>query len=220
MVRDDSWITPATARDFDAYMKRFPELYRDLAGHVSRYVTVEHPVLVDIGCGSGLLACELQGQFRSGTVLGLDPMRQMLALAKENARDTGCALTLLQGVSEALPLASTSVDAITSRFSLPYWPRPEHSFREMYRVLKPGGVMVLDALNREFPRWKLRAIGVQMRVKKAGFDVMKYHVDAYDLAHTREQVHRYFTGAGFHIVETLGRPKEWKFLVVARKPPA
>jgi ubiquinone/menaquinone biosynthesis C-methylase UbiE len=60
---------------------------------------------------------------------------------------------------------------IVSRFSLPYWTQPEKSFKEMARVLKPGSKVIFEALNRDFPTWKLLLIKIRMLLNQAGQDV-------------------------------------------------
>jgi ubiquinone/menaquinone biosynthesis C-methylase UbiE len=87
----------------------------------------------------------------------------------------------------------------------------------MMRVLKPGGKVILEALNRDFPKWKLLLIKIRMLFNHAGLDVTKYHVDAYKLAHTIEQVEKFFIDAGFTICEKEGKKNEWRFIVVAKK---
>lgn len=150
--------------------------------------------------------------------MGIDPLLQMLLLAKDNVlQSTAHSFEALQGVSEKIPLKDSTVDCIVSRFSLPYWPQPRESFAEMNRVLKPSGTVVLEALNKEFPRWKLFLIKIRMIMRGASRDVANYHVDAYPHAHTMDEVQRLFTDAGFSILETEGKKKEWRFIVVAEK---
>ncbi len=121
------------------------------------------------------------------------------------------------GVSEKIPLNDNSIDTIVSRFSLPYWKQPLNSFLEMNRVLKPKGKIIFEALNRNFPKWKLFGIKVGMLLNRAGRDVTKYHVDAYALAHTQEEVETFFKKSGFVILEKEGTKNEWKFIIVAEK---
>ena len=87
----------------------------------------------------------------------------------------------------------------------------------MARVLKPGGKVVLEALNRDFPTWKLLLIKIRMLFNRAGRDVTKYHIDAYNLAHTIQQVEKFFIDAGFTIIEKEGKRNEWRFIIVAGK---
>jgi len=56
-----------------------------------------------------------------------------------------------------------------------------------------------------------------MLLNKVGTNVTRYHVDAYNDAHTMQQVEQFFTNAGFRIIEKEGKKKEWRFLVIAEK---
>jgi ubiquinone/menaquinone biosynthesis C-methylase UbiE len=142
----------------------------------------------------------------------------MLQLAKGNVKNVDFqTFEPVIGVSENIPLKKNSVDVIVSRFSLPYWTEPNKSFQEMMRILKPGGKVVFEALNRDFPTWKLSLIKIRMLLNQAGRDVTKYHVDAYKLAHTIEQVEQFFTDTGFTVSEKEGKKKEWRFIIVAEK---
>jgi len=211
-------VDDRTAEEFAAYMKKFPEMYASLAQRVKNNISSSHPLICDLGAGPGLLSAEIAKQIPGATVVGIDPLRKMLQLAKENVYiETVKDFEPMLGVSEKIPLKNNTMDVIVSRFSLPYWKQPEKSFTEIYRILKPGGKVVLEALNRDFPSWKLLLTKLHMLFNQAGRDVTKYHTDAYLLAHTREQVEQYFIQAGFTILEREGKKKEWRFLVVAEK---
>jgi ubiquinone/menaquinone biosynthesis C-methylase UbiE len=211
-------VDDITAEAFAEYMKKFPDLYQYLAQIVVNHTSVPQPVIVDLGVGPGLLSVEIYRKIPQAIVVGVDPLMKMLRLAKENVKNA-CFYTFepVLGVSEHLPLKNNTVDVIVSRFSLPYWREPEQSFQEMRRTLRPGGRVVLEGLNRDFPTWKLLFIKIHMLFNHAGQDVTKYHVDAYKDAHTMEQVEQYFTSAGFTILEKEGRKSEWKFILVAEK---
>jgi len=56
-----------------------------------------------------------------------------------------------------------------------------------------------------------------MLFNRAGRDVTKYHVDAYELAHTQEEVETFLKKSGFVILEKEGKKNEWKFIIVAQK---
>jgi ubiquinone/menaquinone biosynthesis C-methylase UbiE len=142
----------------------------------------------------------------------------MLQLAEQNIKNGDFqSFEPVVGVSENIPLKNSTIDIIASRFSLPYWTQPKKSFEEMARVLKPGGKVILEALNRDFPTWKRLLIKIRMLFNRAGRNVTKYHIDAYKLAHTIEQVEQFFIGAGFTICEKEGKKNEWRFIVVAEK---
>jgi ubiquinone/menaquinone biosynthesis C-methylase UbiE len=211
-------VDDKTADEFTTYMKKFTDLYIVLSRSVKNHTTTSHPSILDLGCGPGLLSVEILKQIPDVTVIGIDPLIKMLVLAKENT-DTSGAQTFepVLGVSEKIPLKDNSVDTIVSRFSLPYWKHPQDSFLEMNRILKPNGKIIFEALNRNFPKWKLFGIKIGMLFNQAGRNVTKYHVDSYASAHTQEEVEMFFKKSGFTIIEKKGKKNEWKFIIVAEK---
>lgn len=211
-------VDDKTAEEFSAYMKKFSELYVSLSNIVKNHTTTPRPLIVDLGCGPGLLSLEILRQISDATVFGVDPLKNMLSLAKKNVNKEGHeGFESLRGVSERIPFKAESIDTIVSRFSLAYWKHPDMSFYEMHRVLKSGGKIVVEALNRDFPKWKLFCIKIGMFLKHAGRDVIRYHVDAYELAYSMENVELLCKNAGFVILEKQGRKREWKFIIVAEK---
>ena len=199
-------------------MKKFNDLYEHLASIIQKYVPSSHSFIIDLGTGPGLLSIQIFRKIPQVTIIGIDPLVKMLQLAKENVKNTNFqTFEPIVGVSENIPMKNNTVDIIASRFSLPYWTQPDKSFQEMIRVLKPGGKVVLEALNRDFPSWKLFYTKIRMLFNQAGRDVTKYHIDAYKLAHTMDQVKQFFINTGFSILEEEGEKKEWKFIIVAKK---
>ena len=106
--------------------------------------------LVDIGCGTGKLAvaaAAMLGDKHGGRshVLGIDATPGMIDLAIERAHDAGVAAEFQVGIAEALPLPDGGADAITSSYFFHHLPsevKPE-ALREMWRVLAPGGRLVI-----------------------------------------------------------------------------
>lgn len=113
--------------------------------------------LVDVGCGSGKLVIAAALRNRSagvrhaaGDLLGIDATSGMIDLAVERALDAGAKASFQVGVAEALPVADESVDAVTSSYffhHLPSHVKPQ-ALNEMWRVLKPGGRLVITDYGR------------------------------------------------------------------------
>lgn len=97
--------------------------------------------VLDVGAGSGndsLIAADMVGP--EGRVVALDLTAAMTRKLRENAAAAGVdQIDVVRGSAERLPLASESVDVVTSNGALNLVPDKRAAVREMFRVLRPGG---------------------------------------------------------------------------------
>jgi ubiquinone/menaquinone biosynthesis C-methylase UbiE len=201
-------------------MLQYPELYKNLTNLISENLSKQiiKPIILDIGCGPGLLLIEIQRKIPKTTIIGLDPSLLMLDLAKKQGfKQKSKNFNVILSTAEKVPLKSNSVDILVSRFSLPYWKSADEGFKEIYRVIKPNGKVILEALNFNFPRWKLFLIKCHMFINSAGKDIIKYHIDSYKKAYTNDKIIKYLTENKFKIHKQIGSKKEWKFIIIAKK---
>lgn len=102
--------------------------------------------VLDLGSGGGLdafLAARQVGP--AGRVVGVDMTPAMIERARSNARKAGLTnVEFREGRLEALPVADASVDAVTSNCVINLVPDKAAVFREVARVLRPGGRLVVS----------------------------------------------------------------------------
>lgn len=152
-------------------------------------------VVVDIGCGGGidvLLAAKKVGP--AGKAIGIDMTPEMIGRANTNAIKVGVTNAEFHlARMEAMPLADGSADVIISNCVINLAPDKPAVFREMFRVLKPGGrVAVSDiALKQPLPGDLAKSVAAyvgciagairiseyERMLREAGFDAVQV-VDA------------------------------------------
>jgi ubiquinone/menaquinone biosynthesis C-methylase UbiE len=85
-------------------------------------------------------------------VTGLDPSEAMLQVAREK----DCGVAWQQGAAEALPYADGAFELALSVTALEFMPDPAQALEEMFRVVAPGGRLVVGVLNAASPWGRAR----------------------------------------------------------------
>lgn len=112
--------------------------------------------VLDVGCGTGTLAIAAKQSVGSGgKVYGIDASPEMIARATRKAGKAGLGIEFRNANIEALPFQEAQFDVVLSTLMLHHLPRQvrENGLREIRRVLKPGGrVLVVDFGQSERPK--------------------------------------------------------------------
>ena len=102
--------------------------------------------LLDVGCGDGALICAAAA--RGARVAGVDADSAMLTAARLRLAQAGLEATLREGRVDGLPFPDASFDVVASVTVLCFVGDAECAVREMARVLRPGGRLVIGELGR------------------------------------------------------------------------
>ncbi len=100
--------------------------------------------ILDIGCGTGVFLELLKEKHPKVSVIGIDPDQQALSIAAKRLSKWQNA-KLVNGFAEALSMGDQSADLVFSTLAFHHMPNDikQKAISEIYRVLKPGGKLVI-----------------------------------------------------------------------------
>ncbi|MDX8351177.1 bifunctional 2-polyprenyl-6-hydroxyphenol methylase/3-demethylubiquinol 3-O-methyltransferase UbiG [Cognatiyoonia sp. IB215182] len=102
--------------------------------------------VLDLGCAGGFMAEAIHDL--CAKVTGIDPAADAIAAARAHAAATGREITYDVGVGEALPYPDDAFDAVVCVDVLEHVSDLTQVISEVARVLRPGGVLLFDTINR------------------------------------------------------------------------
>ncbi len=131
----------------DAELEGLPESVTEMSLGCGNPIAIAElqagEVVLDLGSGGGIdcfLAARQVGS--EGRVIGLDMTPEMIKLARRNAKKMGATnVDFRYGEMEEIPLPDESVDVVISNCVINLSPDKDAVFREVFRVLRPGGRM-------------------------------------------------------------------------------
>lgn len=106
--------------------------------------------ILEIGSGTGALLSALDRVVEDGTLTGIDFSNEMVAIARKRlAKGIGKGkITLIEGNFDAVDIPEESFHKVCSVNTIYFWEQPEKIFAKIFRVLKPGGALLLGFEDR------------------------------------------------------------------------
>jgi ubiquinone/menaquinone biosynthesis C-methylase UbiE len=150
MVRDPKrFFYEQIARNFDQLQNTYDLRRRlEIIEQELEREQFDHGMALDAGCGSGEFSACIQR--RATRVISLDISESLVRLAVQKAHGLG-----VVGDALALPLRAQALDLVVSSEMLEHTPSPTEAMKELMRVLRPGGLLVLTTPNHRW-EWLVR----------------------------------------------------------------
>ena len=182
----------AVVRQFDRRAARFEQsdfLLREVETRMfSRLdvVKLQPAAILDLGCGLGAGVMALGRRYPKAAIEGIDVSERMIGRARKSVtapsdgvfsrflKSLGAGqpplLTFRQADLEHLPAANDSTDLLWSNLALHWLARPEVALAEMYRVARPGSLLMFSAFGVD----TLRELRPYRQAMAAAVDVMPF----------------------------------------------
>jgi ubiquinone/menaquinone biosynthesis C-methylase UbiE len=168
-----------------------------------------HSTILDVGCGGGRTVSKLAAIATQGQVCGIDYSEESVAVSqKTNAGWMGIGrVEIRQGSVSQLPFPDDVFDLVTAVETHYFWPDLAADTREVFRVLKPGGALILIA-------------EAYKGAKTAAAKLAEKYLPLAGMTLLSVDEHReLFTTAGYSDVRVIEEPGKGWICSIGRKPP-
>jgi SAM-dependent methyltransferase len=148
MVRMTNQVRKPSGRMGRAVVTRMNFSHAALTDWGLEHVRIEPSfTILDVGCGGGRTIREMAARATAGRVLGVDYSEASVEASREANRDAVAdgRVEVQQGSVSRLPFADAMFDLVTAVETHYYWPDLANDAREILRVLKPGGTLLVIA---------------------------------------------------------------------------
>lgn len=199
-----SWL--ASQYDDENVYRMCKDDYPDILAELEREPVTD---VLDCGCGTGAFLALLRKAHPELNLHGIDLAEPMIEAAR--AHDLAN-VSFIVGDCEALPYANASFDVITCSHSFHHYPNPQRFFDAAFRILRPGGRLILRDNTGSF-LWLLKKnlYTIPRGNRKSHMGDVKFY--------SHREVTAFCRAAGLH-VELFEERGDHKMHCVARKPRA
>src|SRR5512138_997637 len=136
-----SWYAKTTLKD----LKRHRLMAKQLVNKIPAGGRV-----LEIAPGPGYFCIEL-AQLGNFQISGLDISKSFVEIARKNASDAGLKIDFREGNASAMPFKDNTFDFTFCQAAFKNFSEPVKAIAEMYRVLRPGGLSVIEDMRRDAP---------------------------------------------------------------------
>jgi len=144
--------------------KRSTRLILELVGDCD----IQNTRVLDVGCGRGGTLYTLSQFYETKSLTGIDITEANIKFCQENLSEKG--IIFLQGDAENLPFSEGEIEVVINVESSHVYPNLFSFYREVYRVLKPGGYFLYTDIfpNAELPDFisYLKSLGFSLEVDR------------------------------------------------------
>jgi demethylmenaquinone methyltransferase/2-methoxy-6-polyprenyl-1,4-benzoquinol methylase len=167
--------------------------------------------VLDVATGTGDVAIEFARRSRAQSVVGLDRSAGMLGIARDKLRRRSLQgrIGVVEGDAMSMPFEDRSFDAVTIAFGLRNLPDYSAGVREMVRVLRPGGrLLVLEffpptrgaflALYNLYLRTALPVVGRVVSGSREAYDYLSSSIRGFA---SHDELRGFFQAAGLDRIE-------------------
>lgn len=133
--------------------------------------------LLDVGCNDGEFLDTIRMKGHLGKLVGLDVSKSPLQFGNQRQKNHNSDIQYINGSAEELPLSTDSFDTATTLFTLYHVANPEKALKEIRRVVKPNGSVIVSTsgaknkiLHRAFERLIANELNVEPpKIFNSGF---------------------------------------------------
>ena len=140
-------------------ISEFKEQAKEIVKHIK-----DGDSVLEVASGPGYLLIEL-AKFGKYKITGMDISKDIVAIAASNAKEAGANVNFLQGNASRIPFHENTFNFIICVLSFKNFKEPVKALREMYRVLKPGGMALIMDLNRKASLYATKKVAENMGLK-------------------------------------------------------
>jgi 2-polyprenyl-6-hydroxyphenyl methylase/3-demethylubiquinone-9 3-methyltransferase len=171
------------------------------------FLTFEGLQVLDVGCGGGFLTEEIAKYGLKA--VGIDPSAPSLEAARSHAEKIGLRIQYLEGIGEQLPFPDSTFDIVFCCDVLEHVTDYQEVLKEVHRVLRPGGWLFFETVNRTLFSFFV----VVFLLQECEFtSIIPRNVHCWGSFIKPEELQKTLQALGFSVKEILGIMPGWNFL--------